>query len=37
MNWLSLKTNVTTGGSFDFVDNSGGGLPSKFYRARWVP
>jgi hypothetical protein len=35
--WLPLKTNVTTGGSFDYIDNSSAGLPNRLYRARWVP
>ena len=35
--WISLKTNVTYVGSFDFVDTSATGLPLRFYRARWVP
>jgi hypothetical protein len=35
--WLPLKTNVTTGGSFDYIDSSSVGLPNRLYRARWVP
>jgi hypothetical protein len=35
--WVPLKTNVTTGGSFDYVDDGAVGLPRRFYRARWVP
>lgn len=35
--WSSLKTNVTTGGSFDFVDDKASGLKQRLYRARWVP
>jgi len=35
--WVSLKTNVTTGGSFDYVDDGAAGLPRRFYRGRWVP
>ncbi len=37
VNWLPLKTNITTGGSFDYVDDSAAGLSQRFYRARWVP
>jgi hypothetical protein len=37
VNWLPLKTNLTTGGSFDYVDATGAGLPRRFYRARWAP
>jgi hypothetical protein len=36
-NWTSLKTNTTTGGSFDYVDTTAIGLPARFYRGRWVP
>ena len=35
--WVSLKTNVTTGGYFDYVDQGAASLPSRFYRGRWVP
>jgi hypothetical protein len=35
--WVPLKTNVTTGGYFDYVDNGAAGLPRRFYRGRWVP
>jgi hypothetical protein len=35
--WIALKTNLVTGGSFDYVDNGALGLPRRFYRARWVP
>ena len=35
--WSSLKTNVATGGSFDFVDDQAGGLKQRAYRVRWVP
>ena len=35
--WVPLNTNVTTGGSFDYVDNGAAGLPRRFYRGRWVP
>jgi hypothetical protein len=37
INWLSLKTNITTGGSFDYSDDNAVGLPRRFYRGRWVP
>jgi len=36
-NWTALKTNVTAGGYFDYVDDGAVGLPRRFYRARWVP
>jgi len=35
--WVSLKTNVTTGGYFDYVDQGAISLPRRFYRGRWVP
>jgi hypothetical protein len=35
--WVPLKTNVSTGGTFDYVDDGAVGLPRRFYRARWVP
>ena len=35
--WMPLKTNKTTGGSFDYVDDGAAGFPSRFYRGRWVP
>jgi len=35
--WMPLKTNKTTGGSFDYVDDGTAAFPSRFYRARWVP
>lgn len=35
--WASLKTNVTTAGSFDFVDDKASGLKQRSYRVRWVP
>jgi hypothetical protein len=37
MTWSALQTNVTTGGTFSYVDESAAGLPLRFYRARWVP
>lgn len=35
--WTSLKTNVVSGGYFDYLDNTAPGKPRRFYRARWVP
>jgi hypothetical protein len=35
--WVALKTNITTGGSFTYVDNASVGFPVRFYRARWAP
>jgi len=35
--WRPLKTNITTGGSFDYVNNAAQGAGARFYRARWVP
>lgn len=35
--WISLRTNITYGGSFDFVDTGATALPQRSYRARWVP
>ena len=35
--WTALKTNIATGGSFDYLDAGAAGLPRRFYRARWVP
>ena len=35
--WVALKTNLTTGGYFDFVDDQAGGRKQRFYRVRWVP
>lgn len=37
VNWAAIKTNVVTGGYFDYVDNGAVGLRRRFYRARWVP
>ncbi len=37
LNWVSLKTNVTTGGYFDYVDSGAAAFPARFYRGRWVP
>ena len=36
-NWLALQTNTIAGGKFDYVDDTATGVPSRFYRARWVP
>jgi len=35
--WLPLKTNVVTGGYFDYVDTPPAGLSHCFYRTRRVP
>ena len=35
--WTALKTNVITGGYFDYLDTSAVGLPQRFYRASWIP
>jgi hypothetical protein len=37
VNWIALKTNLVTDGSFDYVDTSAPALTRRFYRARWVP
>ena len=37
VNWMPLKTNLTTGGTFDYVDAAAAGQPRRFYRARWAP
>ena len=37
VNWVALKTNVVSGGYFDYLDTSSTGLPRCYYRARWVP
>ena len=37
VNWVALKTNTTTAGSFDYVDNGAASTRWRFYRARWVP
>ena len=37
VNWTSLKTNVVTGGYFDYLDVGAAALRQRFYRARWVP
>ncbi|HZR18621.1 MAG TPA: hypothetical protein VFE51_15115 [Verrucomicrobiae bacterium] len=35
--WQPVKTNITSGGSFDYVDTAAQGASPRFYRARWVP
>jgi hypothetical protein len=35
--WTALKTNITTGGSFDYIDVGAAAFNTRFYRARWVP
>jgi hypothetical protein len=35
-NWTALKTNITTGGSFDYIDDRSAGLGARYYRGRWV-
>jgi len=37
LNWTALKTNLVTGGSFDYVDTEAVAFTLRFYRARWVP
>ena len=37
VHWAALKSNVVTGGYFDYVDNGAASLGRRFYRARWVP
>lgn len=37
LQWTALKTNVATGGYFDYLDTGASGSETKFYRARWVP
>ena len=37
LQWTALKTNVLTGGSFDFIDNISPAAAQRFYRARLVP
>ncbi|MCX6930096.1 MAG: hypothetical protein NT154_43830 [Verrucomicrobia bacterium] len=36
-NWIPLGTNTVSGGVFDFTDTAAASLPSRNYRARWVP
>jgi hypothetical protein len=35
--WTALKTNVITGGYFDYLDTTAVGLPRRYYRAKWIP
>ena len=35
--WAALKTNITTGGSFDYIDNGAAAAGRRYYRGRWVP
>jgi hypothetical protein len=35
--WLPLKTNVVTGGYFDYIDTDLAGSPMRLYRGRLVP
>lgn len=35
--WLPLKTNVVTGGYFDYIDTNLDGSPTRLYRGRLVP
>jgi len=35
--WTPLKTNIVTGGYFDFVDTGAVANARRFYRGRWVP
>jgi hypothetical protein len=37
LNWIALKTNLVTDGSFDYVDSGTPPFSRKLYRARWVP
>lgn len=37
VNWTALKTNITTSGSFDFIDDRSGAFGARYYRGRWVP
>ena len=37
VNWTALKTNIISGGFFNHLDNTSGGLPRRYYRARLVP
>ena len=36
LNWTPLKTNETTDGTFDYVDQRGATEPCRFYRGRLV-
>lgn len=35
--WIALKTNVISGGYFDYLDTTAVGLPRRYYRAKWIP
>ena len=35
--WTALKTNVISGGYFDYLDTTAVGLPRRYYRAKWIP
>jgi hypothetical protein len=35
--WTALKTNITTAGSFDFIDDRATAFTRRYYRGRWVP
>ncbi|MGH7971002.1 MAG: hypothetical protein ACREIC_19955, partial [Limisphaerales bacterium] len=37
MDWTAVKTNTTSGGYFDYVDNAAGSFQARFYRGRWLP
>ena len=37
LTWTPLKTNVVTGGYFDYLDSNLNGGPARLYRARLVP
>jgi len=37
LNWTALKSNIISGGSFDYADTNAVGFPNRFYRARLVP
>ena len=37
LTWTALKTNVTIGGSFDYIDDGSAALARRYYRGRWVP
>ena len=35
--WTALKTNITTAGSFDLIDDRATAFTRRYYRGRWVP
>jgi len=37
IHWTALKTNLVSGGTFDYVDSGAAALNRRLYRARWVP